>query len=288
MSDPAKTDDIEDVLSSIRRLVAENAKAAHDKDALVLTQSHRVKTSLAPGPVDQTVPLSSEPPLKGAERAEPSLTRSSVTPSVSPIVADRSAPPASATIPPAPVVTAAPQAPVAPIPQMTETAKPDTTFQTVRPRETAAAPSVADTTAAPEPNQIQPAPAEPARAIPPAPPMSASAETVITDPGLEDAIVEAAETALTEATISDIETQIASDGDDWETDDVFVTENDPSPTAPMSAPLVNQMDKAALKSMVSDLLREELRGEMGERITRNVRKLVRREIQRALTAQRLD
>ena len=45
------------------------------------------------------------------------------------------------------------------------------------------------------------------------------------------------------------------------------------------------LDEAALRALVSELVREELQGVLGERITRNVRKLVRREIQRALTAQ---
>ena len=40
--------------------------------------------------------------------------------------------------------------------------------------------------------------------------------------------------------------------------------------------------------MVTDIVREELQGALGERITRNVRKLVRREIHRALVAQELD
>ena len=40
----------------------------------------------------------------------------------------------------------------------------------------------------------------------------------------------------------------------------------------------------ALKAQVAHLIRQELQGELGERITRNVRKLVRREIKRALDA----
>lgn len=44
----------------------------------------------------------------------------------------------------------------------------------------------------------------------------------------------------------------------------------------------------ALRLLVSALIREELQGELGERITRNVRKLVRREIQRALAARDLS
>ncbi|MCA1336740.1 hypothetical protein [Pseudooceanicola marinus] len=42
------------------------------------------------------------------------------------------------------------------------------------------------------------------------------------------------------------------------------------------------VDEEALRELVSEILRQELQGALGERITRNVRKLVRREIQRAL------
>lgn len=48
------------------------------------------------------------------------------------------------------------------------------------------------------------------------------------------------------------------------------------------------MDEAALRELVADIVREELQGALGERITRNVRKLVRREIHRALSIQDLD
>ena len=46
-----------------------------------------------------------------------------------------------------------------------------------------------------------------------------------------------------------------------------------------------QVDEATLKRIVGEVLREELQGQMGERITRNVRKLVRREIHNILTTQ---
>jgi hypothetical protein len=42
------------------------------------------------------------------------------------------------------------------------------------------------------------------------------------------------------------------------------------------------LDEEALREMVAELVREELQGVLGERITRNVRRLVRREIERAL------
>ncbi len=48
------------------------------------------------------------------------------------------------------------------------------------------------------------------------------------------------------------------------------------------------MDEESLRELVADIVREELQGALGERITRNVRKLVRREIHRALTTQQLD
>lgn len=48
------------------------------------------------------------------------------------------------------------------------------------------------------------------------------------------------------------------------------------------------MDEAALRELVSEIVRAELQGALGERITRNVRKLVRREIHRALTAQEME
>lgn len=48
------------------------------------------------------------------------------------------------------------------------------------------------------------------------------------------------------------------------------------------------LDEEALRALVSDVVREELTGPLGERITRNVRKLVRREIYRVLSSQDFD
>ncbi|MCC7319823.1 MAG: hypothetical protein IT542_02470 [Rubellimicrobium sp.] len=45
------------------------------------------------------------------------------------------------------------------------------------------------------------------------------------------------------------------------------------------------IDIDRLRSLIADVLREELAGDLGERITRNVRKLVRREIHRVLDGQ---
>lgn len=48
------------------------------------------------------------------------------------------------------------------------------------------------------------------------------------------------------------------------------------------------LDEDALRDLVADIVRQELQGALGERITRNVRKLVRREIHRAMLGQDLD
>ena len=49
-----------------------------------------------------------------------------------------------------------------------------------------------------------------------------------------------------------------------------------------------RFDEDVLRELVRDMLREELAGKMGERITRNIRKLVRAEIARALASQELE
>lgn len=47
------------------------------------------------------------------------------------------------------------------------------------------------------------------------------------------------------------------------------------PRAAAPAPI---LDEAALRDMINGIVREELQGELGERISRNLRKLIRREI----------
>ena len=48
------------------------------------------------------------------------------------------------------------------------------------------------------------------------------------------------------------------------------------------------IDEDMLRDLVAEIVREELQGTLGERITRNVRKLVRREIHRVLSSQDFD
>lgn len=78
------------------------------------------------------------------------------------------------------------------------------------------------------------------------------------------------------------------------------------PTAPAAAPLASVaesdednddlfgagedavIDMEMLRDLIAQVIREELQGPLGERITRNVRKLVRQEIARALETQKFD
>lgn len=48
------------------------------------------------------------------------------------------------------------------------------------------------------------------------------------------------------------------------------------------------LDEDALRELVAEIVRQELQGALGERITRNVRKLVRREIHRVIASQDLE
>ncbi|NCW68857.1 MAG: hypothetical protein EBV86_09845 [Marivivens sp.] len=48
------------------------------------------------------------------------------------------------------------------------------------------------------------------------------------------------------------------------------------------------IDEDKLRQMVTEIVRSELQGALGERITRNVRKLVRREIYRVLSSQEFE
>lgn len=53
-------------------------------------------------------------------------------------------------------------------------------------------------------------------------------------------------------------------------------------------PIALAMDEGQLRQFVSEVLREELRGSLGTRMTRNLRKMIRREVQRALMARDFD
>ena len=84
---------------------------------------------------------------------------------------------------------------------------------------------------------------------------------------------------------------VGSDSDAYnaEGDNAETVEVDVEPQqAVFSQPVDKLLDENALRDIVRETVREELQGALGERITRNVRKLIRREIHRALAAQELE
>ncbi|MBY6046394.1 hypothetical protein [Vannielia litorea] len=76
----------------------------------------------------------------------------------------------------------------------------------------------------------------------------------------------------------DAATSVEEDDDPWEPEVDHIAFADTLDD--LAAPAL--IDEARLADLVSEVVRAELRGRMGERITQNVRKLVRREIARAL------
>ena len=98
-----------------------------------------------------------------------------------------------------------------------------------------------------------------------------------------------AEPAL-EAALSDMDEDAEDDDSAWpasaplDLPDARLDDGLSGPGQEEDAP---SLDEGLLRDLIRDVLREELQGELGERITRNVRKLVRAELARALAARDL-
>jgi hypothetical protein len=69
--------------------------------------------------------------------------------------------------------------------------------------------------------------------------------------------------------------------------DVLGRPPDDGPTGAAMQDAAPGTDDALLRDLIRDVLREELQGDLGQRITRNIRKLVRAELARALTVRDL-
>jgi hypothetical protein len=80
-----------------------------------------------------------------------------------------------------------------------------------------------------------------------------------------------------------------ADSDMDEDDDLAVEDLGDDPQ-PFSFPETEDgiLDEETLRQIVADVVRAELQGVLGQRITRNVRKMVRREVRLALAAQELE
>jgi hypothetical protein len=112
-----------------------------------------------------------------------------------------------------------------------------------------------------------------------------------TEPDTNDAVAADAATVWPEAETdwSDDDPAAADPADndpaDGEEDDLDVAEV--LTAAVVEDEAFQKLDQAELHALVRAMVREELQGNLGERITRNVRKLVRAEINRALAARDL-
>lgn len=82
----------------------------------------------------------------------------------------------------------------------------------------------------------------------------------------------------------------ARDAGEAEATDAYEAEDLGEEPSPFSFPDAEDgvLDEETLREIIVDVVREELQGVLGQRITRNVRKMVRREIRLALAAEDLD
>ncbi len=336
MSDPVTQAEIEDVLSSIRRLVSEDGRvappasaAATPKSRLVLTPALRVAESApegAPAAAEQdavpplqdeaAIVLDAQPELDPAEVLSFQTNRDvkdGPLPGLTAEIAEAAQAATSEAEPPETVVADA------------EMETPDDTAPWQEPGATLF--GAADPFAAPQETlHGADAPASPDAARQPS-------EVQLTPEldGSERVSAVVQKIAELEAKVARAQDQWEPDGDsrdpyagtnietlEWQ-DDIVAPAEDAAETAPASiadepaeqepldaADLVQDavtretldlleqgagddryLDEDSLREMVAEIVRSELQGALGERITRNVRKLVRREIQRALAAQDL-
>lgn len=291
MSDPAKNVEIEDVLSSIRRLVSEEGRAGARPEVAPIAPK--------PGKLVLT------PALRVAETAEFEADEAIAEPGP-----DVSAP---WTDPDTTLFSAAAAAGERPVTTETvEAVEPEPAPEPI----VLAPEDLVDEIDLAEPHHLTEADAETDETMSEA----VEDEAAAADPGPDPEAEGPTEDSLT-ARIEVLETMISQVDEDWEPDglstdaysgtsgtamawqdhapqgednlagrdtsaepDEEILDDDPSVLAPDEAFL----DEDSLRELVADIVREELQGALGERITRNVRKLVRREIHRALTAQELD
>jgi hypothetical protein len=112
-------------------------------------------------------------------------------------------------------------------------------------------------------------------------------EAPAAEPFVPEAVGNHAEAEAPSMKSDDVEPD--SDACNAEGDNAETVEVDVEPQqAAFSQPADKLLGENALRDIVRETVREELQGALGERITRNVRKLVRREIHRALAAQELE
>lgn len=256
MSDPVTNVEIEDVLASIRRLVSEDSRpeiAAKDVPGkLVLTPALRI--SDAPGEAESEASAAAAP----AESA-PAMAADS------PYIPDDNY--AEDTEEPQPLESADLEARFADMVEEEDVAA-DVVAASVEPAFDAA--PMRSVRVKPEPTQPEPVEWEDAVAEEPV-----SAQTPA-DAGFDAYEIDTAEDEEEAEFVEAPAYDAAGAEADFDDLSEFGGEEE------------GILDEETLRELVTDIVRQELQGALGERITRNVRKLVRREIHRALTSHDLQ
>lgn len=298
--------EIEDVLSSIRRLVSEDlrpaaaqtrapAAAGPGPDKLILTPALRVVSEDAPAPLGQMVaglgaavdayeepwesetgdagPMDMAAPAEGLGRARLHLAeamRADLAAAGAPVAAS------------APMVELAEEAPVAAVAEVVELSAPEAAAEmSAEMSEEMAADLAADLAAeAPEASLADRVAEVLAEEI-----LAQSATTAPAPqvPGwAQEGEDEAAETLATAGATLEPDSDWADAAEAEALEEL--ADEAAVPDAAYAGQEVPPLDDEALRDLVRELIVQELQGPLGERITRNIRKLVRAEIARALAS----
>lgn len=285
MSDAMTNREIEDVLTSIRRLVAQDGTRALEASRLILTPAQRVETPvdteiLADGPLSRPA-LPDSPPDPVFDPVPPPVTGSGPRSRVAGNTADR---------PPLPepdfrkleATIAELEAAVTASGGTWEAETPDESPRASNVTELYGRLSFAHRNAAEAlpmtlADAAQPATATPAFEPPafgPARPAKVAQDTAPAADTLADAPAEVDDIPILE--LPPIEPLLAS-----ERLAAPLSPQDPvSPQDPASEDTL--IDETILRNLIAQIVREELHGALGEKITQQVRKLVRTEIAKAL------
>ncbi|WP_421704946.1 hypothetical protein [Aliiroseovarius sp.] len=290
MSEAVTNAEIEDVLSSIRRLVSENVgeapqavapEAAPHVDApaeppvvdkLVLTPAFRVHEAAAP-----VAELQDAPEPHAAREPEPMLLSDPISEPISEEVAEDALTSEGDEAELAEMAWPEPEE-VVETPQVSEVETPESLESRIAELEAV----ISDTPGDWEPDGSEVEPEEPQTVV-----FEHAAWAARDGEEVEEAQFIEAEVPVEEAEVISIapvaeeraETEAATDPDSIEEDAEALFDETFDEAV---------IDEEVLREMVQKLVREELQGTVGERITRNVRRLVRREIQRALTLREFE
>lgn len=316
MSDPVKNAEVEDVLSSIRRLVSEDKrplqttpKPEPKPDRLVLTPALRVEETSIPDLVEDAVEEVVEAEIQAAFAAEEEAVDHAFEPEASGDA--QRAPEEDYTSDPYGFDDetnldgeVAEEQPVQSAPAEMADPSGSTEVEALSAKIAALETAIGDIAEEWEPDGDD----GNANAAEEAPTMSwedvevsdGDAQEADKDPEVEAVFADQAEPEpeIEESSFEEVPApeevaaEVAAEPaqDDPEPADIADEERiDVGTTAPFTMPAEDQLlDEDTLREMITEIVHAELQGALGERITRNVRRLVRREIHRALTARDLD